>query len=75
MNAKPLTRGVYIAPWLGPDGETILVAIDSKRRLIAEPTVVAAGASQVLAGDALWDRLEAADPGRVADTRPHLTLV
>lgn len=55
-------RGVWIAPWLGPDGETILVAVDQHHRRIGSECRVAAGASHVLAADEMWERVERDDP-------------
>lgn len=57
-----LGRGVYVAPWMGPKGEIVLIALTRFRKLAGEPFVVPIGSSHVLAGDALWERLEHDDP-------------
>lgn len=31
-----LPRGVYRAPWLGPNGQTVFVAVNADGRLVAE---------------------------------------
>jgi hypothetical protein len=62
-------RGVWMAPWLGPNGETILVAVTRDRKLIGEPAFVPAGGNHVKAADDLWERLDADDP------IPNLKLV
>jgi hypothetical protein len=55
-------RGVYVAPWMGPDGEIVLLAISRERRLVGEPFTVPIGGNHVAAGEALWERLDIADP-------------
>lgn len=55
-------RGVWVAPWIGPNGEFVLIAITRERKLACEPRVIPVGANHVAAGDELWDLLEAADP-------------
>ena len=57
-------RGVWIAPWIGPQGEVVLVAVTSAHRLAAAPVTVPAGADRIAAAEALWDHLEAVDPDR-----------
>jgi hypothetical protein len=54
-------RGVWVAPWQGPNGETILVAVSRKRRKIAE-RLLSPGDDHVGAGEALWDMIERDDP-------------
>lgn len=63
-------RGVWIAPWLGKDGEQILVAVTSQRRCIARREV-AAGANHVDAAEQLLDLLDVEDP----DPRARLKVI
>lgn len=73
--AKPLgrlERGVWVAPWVGPDGEMVLLAITSRAQLATGvPTIVPSGASQVDASDRLWETIEAVDP----DVRANLRVI
>lgn len=56
-------RGVWVAPWMGPDDEVVLLAVTSRGRLATDaPVVIPNGASRIDACDRLWDILEAADP-------------
>ena len=55
-------RGVYVAPWMGPDGEFVLLAITREKKLACQPVVVPIGSNHVLASDELWDVLERDDP-------------
>jgi hypothetical protein len=55
-------RGVYVAPWVGPKGELVLLAIRHDHRLAGDPYTIPNGANQALAADALWERLEREDP-------------
>lgn len=57
-------RGVYLAPWQGPNGELVLLAITHERKLVCPPRVIPDGASHILAGDEMWDLLERSDPQR-----------
>jgi len=61
-------RGVWMAPWVGQNGETILVAVGDNRRLVCEVTVPLT-ASARLVSDELWDRLDAEPPA------PMLTVM
>lgn len=56
-----VARGVWVAPWMGPSGETIIVAVARDGRRVAERELTA-GDDHVGAGDALWVLLERADP-------------
>lgn len=56
-----LRRGVYVAQWLGPNGEFILIAITSKHVKLRE-VVVPACANHVKAGEDLWAELDDVDP-------------
>ena len=62
-------RGVWMAPWVGPNGETILVAVTRERKLAGDPVLVPLGGNHVNAGDELWARLDEDDP------MPNLKLV
>lgn len=62
-------RGVYIAPWMGPDGEIVLIAITSRRRKLVEQ-VIPRGADHVAHAISVQALLDEADP----DTRPTLQL-
>jgi hypothetical protein len=57
-------RGVWVAPWMGKNGETILVAVTRDDRRIEERTL-SPGDGHVQAVDELWDILERADPERM----------
>ena len=54
-------RGVWIAPWLGENGEMILVSVRRDRRRIEERPIPT-GSNSIAISDAMWDRLEAEDP-------------
>src|SRR5678809_1135361 len=56
-----LERGVWTAPFLGPRGEPVLVAVDRDHRKIIE-IVVPAGIGLVDVSDDLWALLDRADP-------------
>jgi hypothetical protein len=62
-------RGVWMAPWMGQNGETILVAVTRERKLACDPVLVPPGGNHVAASDALWARLDGHDP------IPNLKLV
>ena len=55
-------RGVFIAPWFGPNGEFVLLAITREKKLACAPRVVPIGGNHVAAGDEMWDLLEKDDP-------------
>jgi hypothetical protein len=59
---KFLGRGVFVAPWCGPDGEIVLVAITSRNRIVGDPLIVPLGGDHLGVSDELWRRLEAAEP-------------
>ena len=61
-------RGVWIAPWLGANGETILVAVRRDGRELAQRPLNPDD-DHLRASDELWERLDADDP------QPTLTLV
>jgi hypothetical protein len=63
-------RGVWLAPWQGPNGEMILVAVTAQRRRLDE-YVVPIGANHVDAAERLLDRLDLADP----DPRSKLKVI
>ena len=57
-----LPRGVHVAPVVGPDGETILFAVDHRHRLLGAAVYLKPGDSYVGAADELWERIERDDP-------------
>lgn len=63
-------RGVFVAPWVGPNGEHVLIAIDSRGRLVGEPTTVEGDCVFQQVAEVLWELLE----GHEART-PTLRLV
>jgi hypothetical protein len=56
-----LGRGVFQAPWLGPNGELVLLAVRRDHRLNAPPFVVPHGASRISAAESLLDGLDRDD--------------
>jgi hypothetical protein len=56
-----LVRGVWLAPWFGPGGQVVLVAIASEHRKLAE-LVVLIGGDHVQATDGLWESLDVEAP-------------
>src|SRR4051812_13197393 len=67
---KALARGVWQAPWFGPDGQRVLLAVTSRGTLAEDPVVLPHGASLVAAADRLDALLE-----RVDDVRRSLRLI
>jgi hypothetical protein len=59
--AKGLSRGVWIAPWVGPEDEMVLFAIDARRHLVATHTSPKLS-DHFAALDALWHQLDTVDP-------------
>jgi hypothetical protein len=55
-------RGVWVAPWMGPDGELILVARKRDNREACPPVYVQPGQNSVEIADSLWDVLDLKDP-------------
>lgn len=67
-----LDRGIYKAPWRGPRGEFVLLAVASDHRLVTvQPVVVPLGASLVDAADGLWAMLDELDALTEADHAEH----
>jgi hypothetical protein len=60
---------VWFAPWLGPNGETVLVALTRNGRVL-EQRIVGPEDSSDDAVEELWDALENADPSRPRGRRP-----
>jgi hypothetical protein len=54
-------RGVYRQPFLGPNGEMVLIAITSEHKRLEE-VLVSIDDNPFDASDQLWDRLDKADP-------------
>jgi hypothetical protein len=63
-------RGVWLAPWLGDNGEFILVAVTSRRRKVAEETVPLA-ADHAAAAARLYEILDRIEP----ESRANLKVV
>lgn len=59
--AEMASRGIWQAPWFGPDGELILVSVTRARRRLRE-VVVPHGASRIEAAESLLAELEREDP-------------
>jgi len=57
-----LKRGVWQAPFLGEDGEMVLVAVKRDGRILGKPLVVPHGASRIEAAERLLDGLNLTDP-------------
>lgn len=59
-----LARGVYRAPVLGPDRETIIYAVDHNHCLLRDPrqVFIPIGDNPFTAMADLWDRLDEVDP-------------
>lgn len=63
-------RGVWLAPWLGDNGEFILVAVNSRRRKVAEE-IIPAGADHAAAAERLYEALDRDEP----EARANLKIV
>ena len=58
-----LERGVWKAPWRGPNGEIVLLAVTSSHCLLSGcPVVVPRGCCHVTEADRLWALLDEIDP-------------
>jgi hypothetical protein len=57
-----LRRGVWQAPFFGPDGELALVAVSRAGKLIGDVLIVPHGSSRIAAAEALLERLNLVDP-------------
>jgi hypothetical protein len=75
LKAKPLdtlSRGVWVAPWVGPNDEMVLLAITSDGKLAtANPVVIPNGASRIDVSDQLWQLLDEMD----VDLRANLRVI
>lgn len=69
--SKLLDRGVWKAPWMGPNGEFVLLVVTSGHTLLVPPSVLALGSDYIASFDALWELLDERDPLTAAD---HDTL-
>jgi hypothetical protein len=58
---KGVGRGVWVAPWMGPNGELILVAVSRTDRRLGE-IMLALGDNHVKASEDLWAIVERDDP-------------
>lgn len=61
-------RGVWVAPWMGPNGEIILVAVRRNDRMV-DQRMLLFGDDHVRAADELWAALEREDP------QPNLKII
>ncbi len=55
-------RGLHVAPWMGEQGEIVLLAFKSNRRLAAPPLELPWGADSVSMAEALQATLDEKDP-------------
>ncbi len=63
MSAAPSShRGVWIAPWTGFAGETVLYVMDSQDRLVIEPITIPLIADPKVIAAGLWSLLDVVDP-------------
>jgi hypothetical protein len=60
--AALLDRGVWQAPWVGPDGELVLLAVTRAHALNEPPHNVAHGASRIEAAERMMAALDRDDP-------------
>lgn len=58
---KGVGRGVWVAPWMGPGGELVLVAVRRDDRMV-DQRMLTFGDDHVRASEELWAALERADP-------------
>jgi len=70
---EPLPRGLSIAPWVGPEGETVLLVITSQRRKLTE-VVVPWGANRLELEAKLFTWLDETDPPTRDGPREPLRL-
>jgi hypothetical protein len=70
-----LPRGVYRAPVLGPNRETLIYAVDHSHCLLRDPqwVLIPVGDNPFAAMEYLWERLDELDP--VPDTPQSLPAV
>jgi hypothetical protein len=64
-------RGVWVAPWIGEKGETVLLVIDSFNRLLVDPVKIPLIADHDQLGHHLWAMLDSADPSTVTAVPPR----
>lgn len=62
---KQYPRGLYIAPWMGDNGEIVLLAMTGDHRLAAPPLEIPWGADSVAMAEHLQTALDAAQPPAV----------
>lgn len=70
QRAPMISRGVWCAPWDGPNGEIILVAVSSAGRRLEE-RLVSVAEDYLEVAETMLDRLDALDP----DVRSKLRLI
>ncbi len=54
-------RGVWKAPWRGPNDEVVLLAIDADGRLVTDPVTIPIGADHEDVAFCLWQLLDEVD--------------
>lgn len=67
--ASEVGRGVWIAPWLGKNRETVLVSV-RRDGCIVEQRELGSSDDHIGAADAMWDRLEVEDPAPLIAIMP-----
>lgn len=66
-----LERGVWKAPWMGPQGEMVLLAVAGSHRLVGEPKLLPRGCDFIAAHDQMWDLLDEGDPSAFEGPPPE----
>ena len=72
------SRGVWIAPWVGPGDELVVLVIDHQSRLVTDPVLIPKGADHVGIADELWALLEYTDisaPGVISQPPRSVAVV
>lgn len=59
LPGERLARGVWVLPYMGPNYELILVAVQGDGRALGEPVMIPWGADSVKVAEDLWDLLDA----------------
>ena len=70
-DAGTLERGIWKAPWVGPNGELVLPTVTSRRTLLVPPSVLTLGSDYVTTLGALWDLLDLRDPATPSEGPGH----
>ena len=72
LDDKKLGRGVFTAPWVGRNGEVVIIAISQAGVKLSDVEVPPTG-DQVRVMEVLWQLLDSADP--IQPQFPALQLV